>query len=51
MLNPAPPQEYYHMGKDKQMQDGQELIGLSIKLLGKSVLTLQKTRYLCRRKN
>ena len=50
MLNPAP-RRSTTTWKDKQMQDGQELIGLSIKLLGKSVLTLQKTHYLCRRKN
>ena len=50
MLNPAP-RRSTTTWKDKQMQVGQELIGLSIKLLGKTVLTLQKTHYLCRRKN
>lgn len=50
MLNPAP-RRSTTTWKDKKMPVGQVLIGLSIKLLGKSVLTLQKTRYLCRRKN
>ena len=50
MLNPAP-RRSTTTWKDKKMPVGQVLIGLSIKLLGKSVLTLQKTCYLCRRKN